>query len=1161
MGKVGGIILAGALIAGGVLLAGVTGGGSLVALAHGFGMAASGVGIGMLSRQLFGPRAMANRASEIRQTVANPLANLPVIYGTAKVGLRLVDIRTGTGIDVRKLYIVGAVCHGSHNGLPSGGLGGTDPGGIKAIKRIWFDEKLAFDASGTVQSAFKKGPTARAVVTKYLGTIQQAADPTLNAAFPSAWTSHHRGRGVAYLVFTLTLDTDIFQGIPNITVEVEGAQCLDPRESDLTYVWTTNPALQALDYLIAPIYGIDAGRRLGLASAAVSSSGVSNFSAANTVDGDPTTVAFHTSSATPGAYLQFDLGRAVELDRVDVYVELGGSPAQQFAVQYADAAGGSYTAVTASANPFNLVTDGRNTFRWPSHLTGAHRYWRLVLTNTPGSGPAITGVDLFETEVDYQSFADEANVCDQTVSEPPAESAFKVATGSTASNPLRLSIASHGWSTADRVHVALAPGFVSSGLTDASGPIEGRTYTITSVSSGVISLDGINASGTYVANSLRVGRLVSVPQYQANGVIDTGQEPQDNLRQILAAFRGRIIWQGGKFRCHSRKSTTASLQLTDADIRSIRWITPGTREKYNQARISFLNADRDWQPDERSWPPPGTVNTLLIADNRFPSPLDMDLPLVTSPYQASRLGEMTVRESRDGITVQAVVGARGMLTQVGDVVGLTYASAGWSAKAFSVEGVSFVPDSDLPVLTLVEYEPNAYVLSDTVLHTSSPNTDLPDATAMPDAPTSLVLTAGLALIGSGGRLLPRIKVEWTDATSPFIAYYEIKAKRDAEADYTVWAKALPTDELAYVEPVPTVDTWDIRVEAVTTLGIRSEPLDGSVTVSLTEVPVGIVEHWEDTGGARWFDSTTGVAPSQSVRAVGDSTLGGKVLSCQAATGTLQKQWTTKVPLNPDILYALRVRYRVLKEKASGDFSFGFICYDANGLAVGNLITVVSSVSPAASLDWQTYALYCKGWNGAWVAPSAGMVSNSGFGAFTAANVGDGSASGVAFESDAASPGSTITIDLGSGNAQIVSGIRLYLDAAGGVAQYKLQWSDDNSSWTDHQFATVGPGETTTWTPNKAGWNYAGTSFATGSSTAHRYWRLRLNNTPGAGPNVMELNLLCPTAVTISPSSDAYAPAPFPAGTAYAQPFVLFNEDDAELDWIELPPQSNPSALT
>ena len=82
-----------------------------------------------------------------------------------------------------------------------------------------------------------------ASVKVYLGTVDQDADPLMQAAFPPGfWTAQHRGRGVAYIAAQFLFDENAFpNGPPNITATVRGARCYDPRDGATRF--TTNPAL------------------------------------------------------------------------------------------------------------------------------------------------------------------------------------------------------------------------------------------------------------------------------------------------------------------------------------------------------------------------------------------------------------------------------------------------------------------------------------------------------------------------------------------------------------------------------------------------------------------------------------------------------------------------------------------------------------------------------------------------------------------------------------------------------------------------------------------------------------------------------------------------------------------------------------------------------
>lgn len=95
-------------------------------------------------------------------------------------------------------------------------------------------------------------------IQKHLGSDTQTVDVFLNGLFPTEWDSTHRLRGAAYVVLTLDLEDVRFQGgIPNMTFDVSGKKCFDPR-TGLT-VYTENVAVCIRDWLLSEWgYGVDA---------------------------------------------------------------------------------------------------------------------------------------------------------------------------------------------------------------------------------------------------------------------------------------------------------------------------------------------------------------------------------------------------------------------------------------------------------------------------------------------------------------------------------------------------------------------------------------------------------------------------------------------------------------------------------------------------------------------------------------------------------------------------------------------------------------------------------------------------------------------------------------------------------------------------------------
>lgn len=88
-------------------------------------------------------------------------------------------------------------------------------------------------------------------VSKHLGADAQVTSTYLSGLNATRYTANHRLRGLCYLVVTLDLEEQRFQGgPPNITADVSGRKIYDPRTT--TTVWSDNPALCVRDYLIGP---------------------------------------------------------------------------------------------------------------------------------------------------------------------------------------------------------------------------------------------------------------------------------------------------------------------------------------------------------------------------------------------------------------------------------------------------------------------------------------------------------------------------------------------------------------------------------------------------------------------------------------------------------------------------------------------------------------------------------------------------------------------------------------------------------------------------------------------------------------------------------------------------------------------------------------------
>ena len=175
-------------------------------------------------------------------------ASIPVVYGERLIGGTRVFIQT-SGTDNEFLYIALVLCEGE----------------INSIEEIRVDEKVVtFDGalSDNVQrnvassdSNFYKDAVSYITVEPHFGTDAQSASSLLSTL--SSWGTNHKLSGICYLALKFRWNSDIFGGIPSVTVKLKGRKVVtlasDLSESSATF--STNPAFCLLDYLRNERYG------------------------------------------------------------------------------------------------------------------------------------------------------------------------------------------------------------------------------------------------------------------------------------------------------------------------------------------------------------------------------------------------------------------------------------------------------------------------------------------------------------------------------------------------------------------------------------------------------------------------------------------------------------------------------------------------------------------------------------------------------------------------------------------------------------------------------------------------------------------------------------------------------------------------------------------
>lgn len=375
---------------------------------------------------------------------------------------------------------------------------------------------------------------------------------------------------------------------------------------------------------------------------------------------------------------------------------------------------------------------------------------------------------------------------------------------------------------------------------------------------GVSASDIDDTSITAAANTC--DELVATPtgtqnRYRINAIVDTSQPALDNLRHMLTSCRGVLIFTGGKYKLIIDQATSPTFTFSEDNIVGAWSIKLGEkRARFNRVRANWINPDNEWQPAI-------TVRdstTFRSADNGLMLEAQIDYPYVTDPYQVQRLADMHLKQSRFGITCSFRATIAGMLCEVGDVVAITHATPGWTAKPFRVMRVGLLSSDEVEV-TCTEYDASVYTPDTLVVPRVSETTNLP-LFGTPTAPTALTLASGDThrLISPDGIVTPRIYASWTGSDDAQVTEYEVQFKKSAESIYT--SLFVPATELGtYLAPMQYGAGYDVRIRAVNIGGFNSAWVSGTHTVTASpsqpnDLPIDVQSF---TSGGTWTKPSRG----------------------------------------------------------------------------------------------------------------------------------------------------------------------------------------------------------------------------------------------------------------------------------------------------------------
>lgn len=446
---------------------------------------------------------------------------------------------------------------------------------------------------------------------------------------------------------------------------------------------------------------------------------------------------------------------------------------------------------------------------------------RDYLSNT------IYGRGIASSAIDDTSILAAANACDIRITAPSFSDIFTV---STSTEALTFS-QSIPIDTGDGVKVSsttTVPTPLVAGTTYYAIKVTDTSYQLATTMANAFAGTAIDL--TSAGSGQHTLAQVSYAAYACDGTIDTNQTAYDNVRALLTACRGMLVFSGGKYRLVLDVATTASsFGFTESNITGS-WVISqaGKRAKYNRVTAGFYNPAKKWQPDLAM-----VESTALRAtDNGLILEAKIDLPFTANSYRAQNIGQLTLNQSRYGLVVKFSAFQEGLRCEVGDVVPITHSTPGWSAKLFRIMQIE-IKDNDEVYVVAREYSASVYtqaVLSPAAVIAQS---NLPDPFSVP-AVSGLTLTSGTSelLRLADGSVISRIRVGWTAPTEVYAQKGQVEVQSKATTDLGWSPVDIVAAELgvAWVSPVQDSASYNVRVRAINSIGVRGAWSQGTVQV-------------------------------------------------------------------------------------------------------------------------------------------------------------------------------------------------------------------------------------------------------------------------------------------------------------------------------------------
>ncbi|MFW6145689.1 MAG: phage tail protein, partial [bacterium] len=194
------------------------------------------------------------------------------------------------------------------------------------------------------------------------------------------------------------------------------------------------------------------------------------------------------------------------------------------------------------------------------------------------------------------------------------------------------------------------------------------------------------------------------PRYQLDYVIDFKQSSLDHIQEILATFRGYLIYSAGEFRLKIDRpeSSVQSFDMSNIVMDSFSYEKTSKKDRYNRVSVEYTDPDANWDKLV------ARVNLDRDITERGLNEETISLLGINRYSQASRQAQYFQKKSWYCTTFcQFRVGIDALHCEAGDVVKVSHDVPGWEEKKFRILSIQ-EEENDEMVLSCQEYQEAIY---------------------------------------------------------------------------------------------------------------------------------------------------------------------------------------------------------------------------------------------------------------------------------------------------------------------------------------------------------------------------------------------------------------------------------------------------------------------